>query len=289
MKILDYLCNCKSEISNVCNAVEGHCVQATKIVRHYANGRLDWLISGHQSVNPWREAISILSGKYKRLTFVHPVPLMFFIFAKELTLLVPIGRIKGALHFNSYSLGSYFSQSNYNLVVDRKNTPVEDLIRSQLQSEEEFIRPRFFSFQTVYSRKFQIIVDKNLPQALACRLAQFVQVSEPKKWLILGVSLTHLVERRYLFFREAEISDNIFQWDELKNMRQIKSYDDMFQAIRALIVRKFLKIRILSQKFLQNKSFLHFLSNALIFIVVHEKMQPYASPGIICTAANTLF
>ena len=33
----------------------------------------DWLISGQQGVDPWREAISILSGKYKRFTFVHPV------------------------------------------------------------------------------------------------------------------------------------------------------------------------------------------------------------------------
>ena len=58
--------NWKSQISNVCNAVEGHCFQAMKVVRHHANGRFDWLISGHHSVNPSREAISILSGKYKR-------------------------------------------------------------------------------------------------------------------------------------------------------------------------------------------------------------------------------
>ena len=30
------------------------------------------LISGHQSVNSSREAVSILSGKYNRFTFVHP-------------------------------------------------------------------------------------------------------------------------------------------------------------------------------------------------------------------------
>ena len=65
--------NSKSEISNVCNAVESHCFQVMKIVRHHANGRFDWLISGRQSVNPSREAISILSGKHKRFTFVHPV------------------------------------------------------------------------------------------------------------------------------------------------------------------------------------------------------------------------
>ena len=51
----------KSEISNICNAVEGHCLQAMKIVRHHANGCFDWLISRQQSINPSREAISILS------------------------------------------------------------------------------------------------------------------------------------------------------------------------------------------------------------------------------------
>ena len=74
MKKLDYLCNSKSEISNVCNAVEGNCIQAMKIVHHHANGRFDWLISEHQSVNPSRKSIPVLSGKYKRITFVHPVP-----------------------------------------------------------------------------------------------------------------------------------------------------------------------------------------------------------------------
>ena len=70
---MDYLCNSKSEISNVCNLVKGHCLQAMKIVHDHANGRFDWLIFEHQSVNPSREAISILSEKYKRFTFVHPV------------------------------------------------------------------------------------------------------------------------------------------------------------------------------------------------------------------------
>ena len=73
MKKLDYLCNCKSEISNVCNVLEGHFLEAMKIVHHHASGRFDWLISEYQSVNPSREAISILSKKYKRFTFVHPL------------------------------------------------------------------------------------------------------------------------------------------------------------------------------------------------------------------------
>ena len=44
-----------------------------KIVHHHANCRFDELISGHQSANPSREATSILSEKYRRLKFIHPV------------------------------------------------------------------------------------------------------------------------------------------------------------------------------------------------------------------------
>ena len=73
MKKPDYLCNSKSKINNFCNAVEGHCLQAMKIVHHHANGRFDWLISEQQSVTPPRETISGLPGKHKRFTFVHPV------------------------------------------------------------------------------------------------------------------------------------------------------------------------------------------------------------------------
>ena len=44
-----------------------------KIVHYFANGCFDWLISGQQSDNPLREAMSIMSGEYKRFTFVHIV------------------------------------------------------------------------------------------------------------------------------------------------------------------------------------------------------------------------
>ena len=106
----------------------------------------------------------------------------------------------------------------------------------------------------------------------------------PKKWLILGVSLTHLVKSRDLFFLETVIVDNIFQWDVPKNVRQIKSYDDMIQAIRASTVQEILKIRIVSQKLLQNESFSRFFSNALILIVFQEKIQRYTSHAVIRTA-----
>ena len=72
MKRMDYLCNHNSDIGNVCNVIKGHCIQAMKIVHHHANGRFDWSISGHQSINPSRK-VFILSEKYKRFTYVHPV------------------------------------------------------------------------------------------------------------------------------------------------------------------------------------------------------------------------
>ena len=61
---MDYLCNFKSKMGKVCNPEEDHCLRAMKIVHHHAIGRFDWLISGHKRVNPTREVISILSGKY---------------------------------------------------------------------------------------------------------------------------------------------------------------------------------------------------------------------------------
>ena len=63
----NWIISVTAEISKVCNAVEDHCLQAMKIVHHFANGRFDWLIAGHQNVSPWREAISILSGNSKDL------------------------------------------------------------------------------------------------------------------------------------------------------------------------------------------------------------------------------
>ena len=41
-------------------------------------------------------------------------------------------------------------------------------------------------------------------------------------------------------------------------MWQIKSYNDMIQAIRALTIQKIFEIRIVSQKFLQNETFFSF-------------------------------
>ena len=42
-------------------------------MHHHANGCFDLLIAGDQSVKLSRESISILSEKYKRFWFAHPV------------------------------------------------------------------------------------------------------------------------------------------------------------------------------------------------------------------------
>ena len=70
---MDYVCNCKSEISNACNAVEGNCLQGMKIVHHYGSGYFDKLISWQLSVNPSKEEISTVLAKYKRFVFLRPV------------------------------------------------------------------------------------------------------------------------------------------------------------------------------------------------------------------------
>ena len=55
----------------------------------------------------------------------------------------------------------YFWQSNYNWVADHRNMPVEDLIRSQLQSEEEFTDQRSSHFKLCIAK---ITAEKDLPK-----------------------------------------------------------------------------------------------------------------------------
>ena len=71
-------------------------------------------------------------------------------------------------------------------MVDDMNTPVEDLIRSQLQSED----------QAVYSHKFQITVEKDLPQAMTCRLAQ---LSSSFTWLKKKCTMLDKLSKLWLF------------------------------------------------------------------------------------------
>ena len=49
------------------NVVEGHCLQAMKIVHYHAKGCFDWLIFEKKSLDPWKEANFILFGKYKHV------------------------------------------------------------------------------------------------------------------------------------------------------------------------------------------------------------------------------
>ena len=63
---LDYLRNCMLETSNFCKAVEDNCLQDLKTMHHHANDHFDWLISGHQNVDGWREATFVLSEKYSK-------------------------------------------------------------------------------------------------------------------------------------------------------------------------------------------------------------------------------
>ena len=73
MKKLDYLCNSTSEISKVSkrNGMSFSSRHENRASRYQC--LFDWLISEQQSVNSWREAILLLSGKRKRFTAVRPV------------------------------------------------------------------------------------------------------------------------------------------------------------------------------------------------------------------------
>ena len=109
------------------------------------------------------------------------------LYLQELTFLIPIGQITGALNFNSYVWAIMFdNQIITGWWLDHLNMPVEDLINSQLQSEEEFTDQCSSDFKLQYSGKFQITVEKNLSQGLTCRLPQ----------LRLGLKLFHMVERK---------------------------------------------------------------------------------------------
>ena len=56
--------------------------------------------------------------------------------------------------------------------VDRRNMPVEDLIRSQLQNEEEFPDQRSSHFKLCIAVNFKSLQKNICPKLLTCRLAQ---------------------------------------------------------------------------------------------------------------------
>ena len=103
VKNYDYLCSRTSEMGNVRNAV--------KIVHDHTNSSFEWLISGHQRVNFSREGISILSWKYKRVTFVHPVsPIQ--ILKSKLNQTVN-SYLKSEKKFNRHNLLQFMHQLSY--------------------------------------------------------------------------------------------------------------------------------------------------------------------------------
>ena len=95
---------------------------------------------------------------------------MFFIFAR---VNFTGSHRKGVLN--------YFSQSNYNW-VDRRNRPVEDLIRSQLQSEEELTGQRSSHVKPKISNH--------------CRKKSAASFDLPFGSIMTKLKLFHVVERK---------------------------------------------------------------------------------------------
>ena len=78
--------------------------------------------------------------------------------------MVPNGFIKDVLNFTSYSLDKCFPQSNCNQVVAPRNTPVEDRIRSQVQSAAEFTDHRFSHFKLRKDVNFKSLQQRICPK-----------------------------------------------------------------------------------------------------------------------------
>ena len=70
-------------------------------------------------------------------------------------------------------------------MVDRRNTPVEDLIRSQLQSEEEFTDQRSSHFKLCLAVNFKSLWKKICPS-----------FDFPFGTIMTKIKLFHLVERK---------------------------------------------------------------------------------------------
>ena len=70
-------------------------------------------------------------------------------------------------------------------MVDRRNTPVEDFIRSQLQSEEEFTDQRSSHFKLCKAVNFKSLWKKSSPS-----------VAFPFGKIMTQLKLFHMVERK---------------------------------------------------------------------------------------------
>ena len=92
--------------------MEDHCLRAMKIVHHYANDTFYCLISEHQIVNTLREPIFILSGKYKRFTFVHPVSLIYKEIVTETVVVISMTAVTCIVLFRSESKSAVSTSVN---------------------------------------------------------------------------------------------------------------------------------------------------------------------------------
>ena len=112
-----------------------------KVVRQHAISRFAWLTSGHQSVNPSRETIARLSGKYKRFTFVHPVIKLYEnesyneCCSHQNIIVVHCSLINKGIH----TIAKLF-QSGFLLLLHQKSVPKKISMKSKkYQRKQDFI------------------------------------------------------------------------------------------------------------------------------------------------------
>ena len=116
---------------------------------------------------------------------------MFFIFARA-SFPDSHRTNQRCIKFQFLSLGSYFWQSNYNWVVDHRTMPVEDLIRSQLQSKEEFTDQRSSYFKLCVAVNFKSLQKKSAPS-----------FDLPFSTVMTELKLFHVVERKMYQSRQT--------------------------------------------------------------------------------------
>ena len=77
-------------------------------------------------------------------------------------------------------------------MIDRRNMPVEDLIRSQLQSEEEFTDQRSSHFKLCVTVSFKSLEKKSVPR-----------IDILFDTVITKLNLFHLIERKMYYAQQT--------------------------------------------------------------------------------------
>ena len=145
----------------------------------------DWLILGHQSVNPFREAIPILSGKYKRFTFVHPVSLWSIICVYRELKQTDAAAANLQISMQKDSRPSEFSRPVTSITLNlNRDLPVDSRRVSCLSS---LIIIEEMSF---YFRKHYWMVDKSVPRNHISAARWWTTTHVLQKWLSI---CTHTV------------------------------------------------------------------------------------------------